>query len=299
MVFDLFSKRQRQARGEVPDVFTYDKLPDQLKGQIYHIAINCIGYGNNYTQSHEAYDAFVKILREERGVFSLIPYGSSHSPIKEFFDYFMKEDDIELALDCVEIIARAISNDMGDYELRNARETGNEHINIRFREHGIGYQVENGLLIRVDSEFLHQEAVKPALSILHDEMFAGANEEFTHAFEHYKSGSNKSCLVECLKAIESTIKIVLSKNKVPFSNNASASKLISLLFDSKIIPDYMQTHFNALRSMLESGVPTIRNKLGGHGQGEEQKHVPAYLASYALHLTASTVLLIVNASSDK
>lgn len=298
MVFDLFSKRQRRARGEVPDVFTYDKLPDQLRGQIYHIAINCIGSGN-YNQSANVYSTIVKILREERGVFSLTPYGSSYSPIKEFFDYFMKEDETELALDCVEVIAKAISNDMGDYDLKTARESGIEHINIRFREHGVGYQVENGSLIRVDSEFIHQNAVKPTLEILHGSAFSGANEEFVHAFEHYKSGNHKACLVECAKTIESTIKIVLTRRNISFNENDNASKLILSLFENNIIPNYIQAQFNALRSTIESGVPTIRNKLGGHGQGDEQKHVPAYLASYALHLTASTVLFIVNASSDK
>ena len=36
-IFDLFSKRQRRARGEVPDVYVYDKLPQELRVQIVHI----------------------------------------------------------------------------------------------------------------------------------------------------------------------------------------------------------------------------------------------------------------------
>lgn len=36
-MFDLFSKRQKRLRGEVPDVFVYDKVPPGLRVQIVHI----------------------------------------------------------------------------------------------------------------------------------------------------------------------------------------------------------------------------------------------------------------------
>ena len=36
-VLDLFSKRQARQRGEVPDVFVYGVLPEQLRVQIVHI----------------------------------------------------------------------------------------------------------------------------------------------------------------------------------------------------------------------------------------------------------------------
>ena len=44
--------------------------------------------------------------------------------------------------------------------------------------------------------------------------------------------------------------------------------------------------------MLETGVPTIRNKNSGHGQGSDIKDVPEYMASYMLHLTATNLLFL-------
>lgn len=35
--FDLYSKRQKELRGEVPDVYTYESIPQPLKVQIVHI----------------------------------------------------------------------------------------------------------------------------------------------------------------------------------------------------------------------------------------------------------------------
>src|SRR3712207_8688399 len=39
-----------------------------------------------------------------------------------------------------------------------------------------------------------------------------------------------------------------------------------------------------LRNTLEAGVPTLRNKNSGHGQGFFVKQVPDYFVGYALHL---------------
>lgn len=37
MIFDLFSKRQKKLRGDVPDVYVYDNIPNALRVQIIHI----------------------------------------------------------------------------------------------------------------------------------------------------------------------------------------------------------------------------------------------------------------------
>ena len=41
----------------------------------------------------------------------------------------------------------------------------------RFREHGAGYQVEGSTMIRADSTFIHQEVVRPALTVLRAQHF--------------------------------------------------------------------------------------------------------------------------------
>jgi hypothetical protein len=47
--------------------------------------------------------------------------------------------------------------------------------------------------------------------------------------------------------------------------------------------------------MLESSVPTARNKTSGHGQGAAIQIVPDHLAAYVLHMTASTIVFLVKA----
>jgi hypothetical protein len=48
-------------------------------------------------------------------------------------------------------------------------------LNARFREQGIGYQYESGKIIRVDSQLIHAEVIKPALALLTALEYAGAN----------------------------------------------------------------------------------------------------------------------------
>ena len=74
-IFELFSKRQKRLRGEVPDVYIYDSIPKPLRVQIIHIWQDSLGSENEYTQKYgmvgEAYKFIVEVLCREYGVFNL------------------------------------------------------------------------------------------------------------------------------------------------------------------------------------------------------------------------------------
>lgn len=44
--------------------------------------------------------------------------------------------------------------------------------------------------------------------VLSDKRYKGASQEFLAANEHYRHGRYKECLNDCLKAFESTMKII-------------------------------------------------------------------------------------------
>ena len=167
-----------------------------------------------------------------------------------------------------------------------------EELNTRFKEHGIGYQFESNEIVRIDSKFLHQEAVKPALQILEATHYAGANEEFRKAHGHYRHRRYSEAINECLKALESTLKVICKKRKWAFSDRDPAKILLEIIFKNGLVPDYLENEFTGLRAVLESGVPTIRNRESGHGAGEEPRHIPQHLTAYVLHLTASAIVFI-------
>jgi hypothetical protein len=46
---------------------------------------------------------------------------------------------------------------------------------------------------------------------------------------------------------------------------------------------------------MKSLLPKIRDKQGGHGAGPDDGPVPDYIACYALHLAAATIVMLVKA----
>lgn len=304
-VFDLFSKRQRRARGEVPDVYTYDSLPREFRVQVIHIVQNAFGVDNYGTEnSAKAYEFVKQTLCREYGLFELIehPKSDQHS----VFNFFLQEQSVERALDVIELCGKYITRVIADdrsYQHNTVRKIvprdAISELNFRFKEHGIGFQFESDEILRVDSQFIYSEAVKPTLALLQGPGFKGANEEFLLAHEHYRNSRHKECLVDCLKAFESTMKAICKIRRWTIQPNDTAKALIAACFSNSLVPAYLESQFSSLRSLLESGVPTVRNKNGGHGQGADPVAVPAYIARYALNLTATCVLFLAEAHAAK
>lgn len=172
-----------------------------------------------------------------------------------------------------------------------------DELNVRFRQAGFGYQFEAGQIVRVDSQYLHSEVVKPALALLSDPRFAGAQEEFLAAHAHYRAGEFEDAIVDANRAFESTMKAIcnVKGNGREYHSGARASDLIKVIRRNGLLPDYLDQSFDQLIATLQSGLPRVRNEAGGHGQGAAPRETPGYIAGYALHLAAANVVLLVEA----
>ncbi|MDP8226866.1 MAG: hypothetical protein P9L89_04405 [Candidatus Celaenobacter polaris] len=306
-IFELFSKRQKILRGEVPEVYQYEKIPNPLRVQIVHIIRDAIGidkglYGQ-INRRNEAYEFIHTTLCREYGVFTLGKgdYGETNEEC--ILDFLLHEVNIEKVLDVVELTFRFIENfikiNLSQYKsstkIAITPDGAVEELNERFKEHGVGYQFVGGVIIRVDSTYIHSEVVKPVLNLLWNNKFQGANDEYLHAHENYRQGKNK----ECLKAFESTMKIICKEKGWSYDVNDAAKKLINVCLQNNLIPNFTQNQFTSLRSLLESGIPTIRNKLGGHGQGQTPQKVDDEMTRYALNLTGSNIIFLIEQSGIK
>lgn len=301
-VIDLFSTRQKRLRGNVVDVYSYDSLPPALRVQIVHIWRE--GFGTTREEGYgitcPVLDAFREInqmLCKEFGVFHLTGR-TDEDAFTSAANYLLKCDDIEQALDVVELAFNYLKlmtpNDRFHYTSTATPDEAIGELNERFKQHGIGYCFEPTLrkIVRIDSQFAHTNIVKPALSILAEKRFRTANEEFGKAHQHYREGRYQECIADCLKAFESTIKIICGTHKWRYDSGDASKALIKTCFDHQLVPSYLESQFASLRALLESGVPTVRNKTSGHGQGERYRAIPAHLAAYALHLTASNIIFL-------
>jgi hypothetical protein len=310
-VWDIFSKRQkRREQAGQEDVFQYEDLPQPFRNQVIHIWVDALGRWDDPQylgppSSHGPnrwWNSIFGVMTRELGTFHLAE--PSFNPFEQC-QIFVHKAETNHALDIIEVTFRYMDSvirnlhtgERSQYRLIHPDKAICE-LNARFLEHGIGYAFEGGEIIRIDSKYIHAEAVKPALQLLFGagKPFQGPLDEFVRAHARHRKGEEKEAIAEALKAFESTMKAICSIRSWPFdSNKDTVSRLIDIVFTNGLIPGYVQGQFTALRSVLESGLPTVRNRTSGHGQGATPTNVPGYIAAYALHLAASNIVLLIEA----
>lgn len=300
-ITDIFSTRKKKLEKNIPDVYQYDTIPQPFRIQIAHIWISIPGEPEapnilrDYPSAQSDFWFRVQnALAREYGVFRL-----SDKSINPFHDCvnFLQETQTDGVLDIIEVSLRLLQTHWQKNFPPSTQSINEaiEELNSRFQEHSIGYEYTNHQIIRIDSKYLHKETVKPALGLLFDKKFQGALEEFESAHEHYRHGRHKEAVASALKSFESTMKIIFKLRGWAFKPTDAANKLLQVVFDKNLIPAYLTNHFTGLRAILEGGVPTVRNKTSGHGQGDELVEVPDYLAAYILHTTAANIVLLIEA----
>ena len=301
----LFSRRQSEQRGESVDVLRYDDMPQPLRVQILHILNDVLGNEGAYDRRlsvTNAYGAIVITLRREYGVFELPPTSRYvRNTFSELQQFIQHEANVEHVLDAVELACRVI-NVQGrtvSYLGRSSAQVDDafDELNLRFKQHGVGYRYDapSAQIVRIDSELMHSEVVKPALALLADPVYRGVQEEFLGAYEHYRHQRPKEALVDALKSLESMAKTIADKHGWEYSSKATAKPLLDLLFEKELIPALWASQYTGLRSMLESGVPSARNRLSGHGQGSEIVDVPDHFVAFAMHQTAAAIVFLADA----
>lgn len=296
MAFKFFSQRQRGE--DVPDVLQYDDLPVEFRNQFMYILSDVCNSAND-----ELAMFLAKQYCREKGFRKLGRYviHDSNTAFQALEEYVEKSTDDEL-LDLIDFICSTLNWLISSqnltryllYETPNVIRHAFVELNGRFKQHNLGYEVTNGQLMRIDNQTVHAQYVKPALQLLCDEEFAGAEEEYRNAFEARRAGNNKDAILNAGKCFESVMKTICEKKKYDFDKQRdSAKSLVKILKTNGFFPTYMETHLGGVVTTLESGAPTVRNKVAGHGQGSEITEAPDYLVDYVLGLVAVNTVLLV------
>ena len=155
-IFDIYSKRQKLLRGEVPDVYQYEDFNDPFRNQVIHILKDTLGDGT-INESFQAYEAIQYILCKEYGQFTLSEKSKSTTlPNADIFRFIEDCSDDEKLLDIIETSIKYIdlvARKSAFYQRVKVRmypDDAIEELNHRFLEHGLGYQYEFGKIIRID-----------------------------------------------------------------------------------------------------------------------------------------------------
>ncbi|MEM6993546.1 MAG: hypothetical protein AAF721_23735 [Myxococcota bacterium] len=284
MIYETFSKRRLKAINGAPDVFVYEVLPAALREQLIHV------FDEAFSYESAVWREGAKILAREHGVARLASeHVKLHSDPQARCFAHLRHADWDKALDLVELLVRFLDPNAYSYAERIAE------VNERFREHAVGYQFQDGGIVRVDSTHLHSEVVVPALKLLSAPEFSGPDEEFRGAYKAFCSGRNASAILEAGKAIESTLKAICTARGWGVPKQATATNLFKTIKEKELVPARTWAQYEALLSTLKSGAFPLRNSPSvGHGQGASvQPDPPAHVVAYALHMTAAAVVFLV------
>ena len=305
-VFNLFSRRNQDSTQAESDSLIYDHVPRTVRNQIIHIWDSSIGsYETSdltitfLPNNNKAWHDLRNTVCRERGFLQLSNH--PHNPRADCIDYLLSEKNVYNVLDIVEISFSKI------LEFRNLNRDEAENIgitqhaddaikelNVRFRRANLGYQFESGQIVRTDNLVTHETIVKPALSFLADSRFSGAENEFLTALKHYREGSSRDAITAANSAFESTLKTICEIKHWQYNRGDTAGRLLRVVRQNGLFPDYMERSFEQLSGTLQSGLTPIRNReSSSHGQGADVKMPPEYITEYALNLCATQILYLM------
>lgn len=306
-MFNLYSRRKKDKMGD-PEVFIYDSFPTTFRNQFWAIVkdvfknVQQIRFNIGDPAQH-----LCEIFAREKGM-KCIPGDiyvreNSIEALEIYCDTCNDEDFLDL-MDF--IFGFFIANEevhklffIGNQE-ENFFYEAIEELNWRLKQNSLGYEFVNGEIIPKTNTVTHQQIVKPALKLLSDEEFRGAEEEYLLAFENFRKGENKNAILNATKAFESVMKTICSGLSYNYNKDSdTASKLINILKGNGFFPQYLENHMKGICTTLETGAPTLRNKTSGHGQGVYVQDLSDEYVEYALNLVATNIVFLHRLYKEK
>lgn len=292
---DIFSRRNNIKN---VDLYEYSKIPNGLKVQVMYIAEDLLGNGTDIikdsfsrkSSSGKWSDFRVFLLREWA-----IPENKTVRAISQIRTLiFSKDFTVPHFLDFCEMLFMKSSEGRKEIFQRKTKLESIEELNFRFLNSAFGYQYVNGKIIRIDSQLIHKEIIIPALNFLSNPLFEKSDSDYRLAHEHYRENKVKDCIIACGRSFESMMKAICDDKKWSYSAGSRASDLIKTLRTNGLFRDGADRSFDTYIAMLKTGLPDLRNAIGGHGETSNAPEPALYMASYSLHLTATNLLFLAN-----
>ncbi|KNF08520.1 abortive infection protein [Gottschalkia purinilytica] len=299
-MFELYSEKLRRLENpNVYDLYEYEPIPKKFRNQVIHLfdkisKICSDEFSDEFYSQSIFFEKLNKLFCEEKGILTLGDYDD----ITNFQNYILSASTLDV-LDLIDLSVKYIELIFYKYNWEGLHLLPIDTLNKRFKTNNLGYEIINCELIKKDTQYTHEEIIKPCLKLIYDESFKGVEDEFFKAHEHFINGDYKDSITSANKAFESTLKTLCDLKRYDYNKDKdTVYTLLNILSDNGFVPTYLKRHFSTLLKTLSSGLPTLRNKRGGHGQGSEKIIVPEYYAKYAINLAATNISFLINIYKD-
>ena len=290
----IFSKRKRLAT-KAP--VRHGQLPAFFRKQVAMILSEAV---KNTPVSDIFWVELANRMKREVGSF-WNSYAAYHGNQRGCTTFIQEHNEVDECLDFIELSAQILLKLAALHPTSRLASSVPEaitEINGRFREHYIGYRLENGQIVQIDDEFMHSELVGPVLGLLGQPGFEVAAQELMTALHHHRGGNEKDAIVAANRAFESTLKAVCKLRGWAYEKGARASDLIKVVRNNGLFSEDLDEGLSAYVAMMKTGLPGLRNKAGGHGSDPHAPAVAEYMAGYAIHMSAANILLICKAHQN-
>ena len=262
------------------------------------MSVNCITGDPMLLQSVKILNLLRFEIKQHKGIMSI----NNEDDVLVSINSWLRNCSVMDFLRTIEILLRILNGDVDDLKkyLPDSEERLKrikQEINDIFDIDKIGYQIVENKIVRRDSEYLHRETTKQAVSLLKNNSFEGPLEEFEKALSKYSQRDYSGAIYEANNAYESTMKSILTKLNIPFGEKDTALSLAGILHKNKVISPRMQsftTNLDQILKVLLDVLPTLRNNMGGHGAGIEPNKVSKSYAEFALHICGSFIVFLIH-----
>jgi len=282
MLQDIYSMREQN--NEAQEVFKYEQPTDKFKKQLFYFMKDSLTI-DEFVKLYKAITLHCGITRAIDETYLENPSTFQQPFVHGFEKLIENQNNINFYLDLIELFLNQYKDD---------KKIVVQSINKILYLDSFGYQVDEikNQIIRIDSSHTYQEIIKPTLLLLNNLKFKNADNEYRQAFEELKNGNYETVLVEANKAFESTMKIICELKGYGLPKKHTATALIAHLRKNDFITNFQDEKFNGLSKTLES-ISIARNNQAGHGQGSVARNLSIIYAEYALRVSASNILLLI------
>jgi hypothetical protein len=305
-ISDTLTRRLEAAKqAATPDPLIINPISSRVRNQFWHAL-----WGLLDRLTVDDWHAFTEVLRTrwdtERGVYDRYMRSQSPSNLRDDTHNFFVDATDEEARDFIEI-GCSLSN----MEIRGhfVRKRHSEipinnmliEVNTRLREAQLAYRFEpqlNQLIIEI-SQQTHKAIIRPTLSLLAQPGFEIAKQDFAAAFELLADGNWKDAVTAAGRAFEATMKAICTSRGWAFDSAKSrAGDLVTICVNKGLFPPWFAQSAQAFVAMMKSGVSSVRNNAGAHGQAPDDEAVTETIARYAINQAAATMLLLLERHRD-
>lgn len=165
--------------------------------------------------------------------------------------------------------------------LGDEKEAFRSKVNEILDSHECPWRISDGEFFKLDADFMGARLAARAHDALAANHFAGAADEYAKARRDLAEGETKDAILHAGKSFESVLK-VLTENA-----HGNADRLIKEFVAKGFLDDLPEDMRVGFGEQVLKTLPTLRNKLAGHGQGAEIVTVDAAYGELAVQLAAA------------